>query len=90
MAARRLPTFATDTFFPTLVRRIWRSHGDALPDDLGPKYEALRDEVAWLEGHVEVAGELHPSGLRELARLVVEFHSRHRHLAGLGLHGSMS
>ncbi len=82
-SASRLPKYTGDACFASVIRSIWLSHGDELPDDLGQKYLARRAEVAWLEDHTTISGDFSGTGFRELARLVVEFNSRHRHLAGL-------
>lgn len=83
-AAKHLPEFSADPSFSSIIRAIWRLHGDELPEALKEKYEAVRAEVAWLQDKVEVQGDVTDGGLRELAHLVVSFHSRHRHLASLG------
>ncbi len=89
-AYERLPIQRTDACFAWLIRRLWISHGDELPPDLKEKYLVLRGEISWLEDGTKLDGDLNASSLRELAKLVVAFHSRHRHLAGLNLIGTRS
>jgi hypothetical protein len=85
-AAKRLPGYAPDNCFAWIIRQLWIAHGDDLPDSLEVKYRALRDEVAWLEDHVQVTGEIEEAGLHQLARLLTSFAGRERQLHEL-VHG---